>query len=69
MPRSWSRWLPRQRCNAFRLVGDRKTLHLARLGQPSALSAGATGSISGDGAAEEVDLVLLAHDHVLEQVL
>jgi len=24
---------------------------------------------SGDGAAEEVDLVLLAHDHVLEQVL
>jgi hypothetical protein len=25
--------------------------------------------LSGDGAAEEVDLVLLAHDHVLEQVL
>jgi hypothetical protein len=24
---------------------------------------------SGDGAPEEVDLVLLAHDHVLEQVL
>jgi L-ascorbate metabolism protein UlaG (beta-lactamase superfamily) len=25
--------------------------------------------VSSDGAAEEIDLVLLAHDHVLEQVL
>jgi len=69
MPRSWSRWSPRRQCNAFRRLRGRKTLHPAQQSHLSASSAGATGLISGDGAAEEVDLVLLTHDHVLEQVL
>ena len=53
----------------FLAVGAPKSVAPGAGEPPVRIVHGAPGPDSGDGAAEEVDLVLLAHDHVLEQVL